>query len=46
MVKVLAGIQRDFDKLSLDMWMREEIANRTKIIEETYKAQLADIESD
>ena len=41
MVKVLAGIQRDFDKLSLDMWMREEIANRTKIIEETYKAQLA-----
>ena len=46
MVKVLAGIQRDFDKLSLDMWMCEEIANRTKIIEETYRTQLKDIEAD
>jgi hypothetical protein len=53
MAKVLAEIQREFDEVSLDMWIREEIANRTKIIanrtkiiDETYKAQLADIEAD
>ena len=46
MVKVLAEIQREFDEVSLDMWMREEIANRKKNIEETYRTQLKDIESD
>ena len=46
MVKVLAEIQREFDEVSLDMWMREEIANRKKNIEETYRTQLKNIETD
>ena len=46
MAKVLAEIQREFDEVSLDMCMREEIANRTKNIEETYRTQLKDIEAD